>query len=511
MDLPRLLDDLGPDLYRANAFAVTGLGVDATARDVRRLNERARVLERVGGSAAGDGGAAPPLLPFLGRPEPAERQAAVQRLRDPVRRLVDEFFWFWPAAEEGPDPAMAALRRGDMDEAERIWTGRGGPAAAHNLAVLLHARALDGDGLDGRLWQRSLTRWRALLEDDEVWRLLEGRAHRLNDPRLRLDTASRFRAELPAALLSLTARLAAAALRDGRRTVAVRLLQGLRPLLRAQQGSALPPDLFEDALRRLLEPEAARIRALGDTAEQRARSEPESADRVADRLLADTAAPLELLEAALEPGHPAPAGARDGIADQVLNCMIAYANRTGDWDTAERLTERAREVAATGATRSRVEENLEIVKGNLVYGRCWFCRERPPSEAHTFKRNMFGNVQHQPAGYGYGATRVTWQHGTVEVPRCAECRKSHLYRSHIPAGARGGLLAVLGTAALFLLLGGGPVFLAWLAAAAAVVVLLVPAQFGLPPAQKEHMQEFPVVKERLAEGWQFGERPPGVN
>ncbi|MFI6516719.1 hypothetical protein ACIBF1_14255 [Spirillospora sp. NPDC050679] len=508
MDLPRLLGDLGPDLYQANAFAVTGLGVDATARDIRRLNERARVLERVGGSAADGGDAVAPVLPFLRRPEPAERQAAVQRLRDPVRRLVDEFFWFWPTAEGGPDPAMAALRSGDMDEAERIWTRQGGPAAAHNAAVLLHLRALQGDGLDGGLWQRSLSSWRALLDDDAVWRLLEGRAQRLNDPRLQLDTARRFRAELPAALLSLNARLAAAALRDGRRAAAVRLLESLRPVLRAQRAT-LPPDLFEDALRRLLEPEAARIRSLGDTAEQRARSAPESADQVADGLLADTAAPLELLEDALEPGHPALAGAHDEIANQLLNCMIAYANRTGDWDTAERLAERAREIAVTGATRSRVQENLEIVKGNLVYGRCWFCQERPPSEAHTYKRAMFGNVQHQ-AGYGYGATRVTWQHGTVEVPRCQECRKLHFYRSRRPTGFRGVLLALLFAAMVFQIMAGNAGVLPFLALAA-FAVLLPPAQFGLPGDQKERMREFPVVKERLAEGWQFGERPAGVN
>ncbi|WP_067488615.1 hypothetical protein [Actinomadura hibisca] len=508
MDLPRLLEDLGPDLYQDNAFAVTGLGVDATARDIRRLNERARVLERVGGSAAGNGGAAAPLLPFLRRPEPTERQAAVQRLRDPVRRLVDEFFWFWPTAEGGPDPAIAALRRGDVDEAERIWSEQDTPTSAHNMAVLLHARALEGDGLDGRAWQRSLTWWRALLNDDGVWRLLEGRAHRLNDPRLQLDTARRFRAELSAALLSLNARLVVGALRDGRRSDAAQLLGSLRPVLRAQQ-TTLGPDLFEDALRRLLAPETARIRSLGETAEQQARSAPETADQVADRLLTDTAAPLGLLETALLPDHPALAGARDGIANQVLNCMIAYGNKTGDWTTAERLAERARQIAVTSATRSRVEENLEIVKGNLTFGRCWFCQERPPSEAHTFKQNMFGNVQYVP-GYA-GSTRVTWNHGTVEVPRCQECRSSHLYRAHIPTGGRGVLLVILAIIEVLLLVNGGPFFLTVAAIVAAVVVLLVPAKFGLPPAQRRHMEGFPVVKDRLAEGWQFGERPPGVN
>jgi flagellar motor protein MotB len=155
------LGEVGPGLYRDNAFRVTGLAVDATPRDIRRRSDRLRMMNRLGTGQDDE----PVLLP-PGEPVDAEAyEQAVQRLRDPVCRLVDELFWFWPVG--GTDPAMDALRRGETDEAARIWRDSSSAVAAHNLAVLTHVRALE----DGGPWERAFAHWRAVVDDDRVtWR-----------------------------------------------------------------------------------------------------------------------------------------------------------------------------------------------------------------------------------------------------------------------------------------------------------------------------------------------------
>src|SRR3712207_3919390 len=88
-----LLEAARPELYRTNAFRVSELPVDA---DGRQLAKRQQVIEL----ASNTGMPVPPgpgrALPLAATPDPDALRDAMQRLRDPERRLVDEFFWFWP-------------------------------------------------------------------------------------------------------------------------------------------------------------------------------------------------------------------------------------------------------------------------------------------------------------------------------------------------------------------------------------------------------------------------------
>src|SRR4051794_7197841 len=80
---------LSPTVYRRNAFRLSGLPVDATARQVRRLGDELRMLARLG--------AAPPvrarLLPVEPSPPPEEIEQALEVIRHPDRRLIEELFW----------------------------------------------------------------------------------------------------------------------------------------------------------------------------------------------------------------------------------------------------------------------------------------------------------------------------------------------------------------------------------------------------------------------------------
>src|ERR1044071_2161250 len=88
----RLMDVAHPNLYRINAFRITGLPTDATPRDVVRQAERLKIAARIGNAPATS--AAP--FPLSPAPEDDDVRGAVDRLRDPERRLVEELFWFWP-------------------------------------------------------------------------------------------------------------------------------------------------------------------------------------------------------------------------------------------------------------------------------------------------------------------------------------------------------------------------------------------------------------------------------
>src|SRR5947209_11611194 len=136
-----------PELYRANAFRIMGLPVDATERSIKRQAERVQLMEKFGGA-----GALRTVGPLPLNPEPGldDIREAIHRLNSPERRLFDEVFWFWPAQTGGDsadDPALAALAKHDLKTATQIWYARAESdehgLATHNVAVLYHAAALD--------------------------------------------------------------------------------------------------------------------------------------------------------------------------------------------------------------------------------------------------------------------------------------------------------------------------------------------------------------------------------
>jgi CheY-like chemotaxis protein len=141
-----LLDTATKDLFRNNAFRITGLSVEATRREEAKHADELKLREELGQSATTHAGAValnpPPTLDQI--------REATGRLKDPEKRLIDEFFWFWPC-EPGsttPDPALEALASGNADAALKIWTANepnpnSGVVATHNIALFWQLRALD--------------------------------------------------------------------------------------------------------------------------------------------------------------------------------------------------------------------------------------------------------------------------------------------------------------------------------------------------------------------------------
>ena len=258
-DYQPLLDVAVPTLYRSNAFRITGLQIDASARDLAWRSERLRTDEPLGAAALRSESA----LPLDPAPGGEAIREALQRLRDPEHRLVEELFWFWRMdATAREDPALEALTAGDTTTAVQIWREHGG-IGAHNLAVLFHATALDLDLSSeplkadaqrrrDRCWRESFSSWKTAIDSEEFWSRLTARIPELQDPRLTTGPGRRIRAALPRTLLSISARLAVAAraskAADGAATSTCMSEADSAPRLREALREALAPLRQRDAV-----------------------------------------------------------------------------------------------------------------------------------------------------------------------------------------------------------------------------------------------------------------------
>lgn len=423
------------DVYRVNAFRVTQLPVDATTREIARQTEKLRVLEKLGGVAGAGSG------PLRLEPQPDQHamREALQRLRDPERRLVDELFWFWPQqlGQGQRDESLAALGRGDVMGAARGWLqqereGSESNVSMHNLAVLSHAMALDLEHTQrrgeleeaarkerDRCWPQALKRWRTLLEHEGFWSRLTARIRELDDPRLTTGTVRRMRASLPLALLTINAQLAVQAAEAGQSGEAQRHAEILRE-------SGFATAVVEEALRRALEPVRDRIQTLCKAAEAEGDKDVEHADRVARRLQQQAGPLLEVMDRLLPAGNPMRDGVHDEVALRALGCQIQHGNKTENWKTSKDLLEMTLPMAASESAKGRIQDNLRIVTANLesqqMFGTCFFCKQNKADDAVGIEVKMHGEVVRTPTFQG---TRITWKHGSIKVPRCGECRVAH--------------------------------------------------------------------------------------
>ncbi|MBC7909902.1 MAG: hypothetical protein H7Y30_05350 [Pyrinomonadaceae bacterium] len=354
-----------PELFRANAFRILGLPVNAAERQIKKQAEKVKLVEKFGGVEALKTVGPLPLNPA---PDIDTIREAIHRLRNPEQRILDEFFWFWPIASDAPDDdqALAALAAGDIKSATEIWYQQADQAgnqgvAGHNLAVLYHATALDLEyipevkplseslrKLQSAYWREAFTRWRVVLEDNRFWKKLEERIRELDDPRLTPDFASHLRTSLPLVLVSINARLAVQAIEQNENEEAERQRCFMRE-------ASFDDEIMDEALRRAAEPVVDQIRTLCEASPQEAEDDPKRADDVTRRLLAQAGALLDVLDRLLPTGHPLCDATRDEVASVALNCLIPFSQATGNWQVARTLLELTRPYARSSGVRERID------------------------------------------------------------------------------------------------------------------------------------------------------------
>ena len=375
-----LMNACTPLVYRRNFFRITGLAVDAAPRTIRRRVDDLKHAEEHG-DADQEHGHAFALIP---PPDLEQIREAARRLQDPERRLIEEFFWFWPTEWNNVDgdAALAAISRGEKRKAVEIWIAGLGVGhnvkvvvAKHNLAVMYQMLALDyeHDALDSDLSEKGLTKssgywrecfrfWEELTEDETFWSFLAGRIRMLNEPQLTTGFARRMRKSLPGAMDKINAMLAMRYFESGKLALAERQIIYMQDTHRGL-------DNVPETLARITQPLKTRVQSAAQNATAAASREPESAANIAREMLLVVAEPLRVIKLILPSDNHERVDLCDSVAEACLKCIFAYARETEDWTVSLEILDGALAVAASTDMVNRISENRATVSRNLLWGR----------------------------------------------------------------------------------------------------------------------------------------------
>lgn len=191
-----------------NPFRLFGLRVDLTSKELDHAIKDLRVQMEFGAEL--------PHAFALGTVEASTLVQANQRLRDPVQRLCDECFWFWPMDMGQQDAALDLIANGDKAGAKAAWKEivdhpDWGPIAAHNLAILgLYESFDDSTELAG-----VGTNAKNFLDSPACVNRLKARLRSIDDPRLPRNSAPAIMAEVRRAMTANQVRIALDRLTQG--------------------------------------------------------------------------------------------------------------------------------------------------------------------------------------------------------------------------------------------------------------------------------------------------------
>ena len=208
------------DALRANPFRLANARVDSTSRELNRALNTLKVKVELGDE---------PGHTFA--PDTADadmvRQAA-ERVKDPVKRLADECFWFWPLEAGEKDAALDSFEAGNPMEPISIWQqmsphGTWGPIAKHNLGLVSLLDAMEKTEAFlrrspqaprpetlGAAWIEMANNFDELTDSFPVEDYLRARIRALEDPRLSPRDATHVQLALPEAVARQAAQAALA-------------------------------------------------------------------------------------------------------------------------------------------------------------------------------------------------------------------------------------------------------------------------------------------------------------
>jgi len=369
-----LLDAANLNIYRENLFRITGLPVDATAKEIARHADKLKQMEELGYGEQANTAA------FALDPPPTVDQIreAMQRLKEPERRLIDEFFWFWPRTfgESANDPAIQALCEGDMEKAYEIWeTEESKPArgfiANHNIAVMLHLVALDWtlyqisaevdpakeEKIRG-YWKDSFKRWEKIPSDDRLWDAVMTRIRSVDDPRLTTGFGRRFADTLPAALDKINAEAGLKFAEQGR-------LEWARTHVQFMHETHQGLDNVAKTAEMVLAPLRKRVTQHIKTARETTKKDPKKGGEAA-KLLVDECGRLHFL---YELFHAKDAHQKTELFDEVaaasVDCVVAYQQATSDNRLFVEVLRATMSLATAVDVRERIKTNLAIGEENI--------------------------------------------------------------------------------------------------------------------------------------------------
>lgn len=373
-DCKPLIEAATKELFRNNAFRITGLPVDSTAREIGKHADKLKMMEELGHGASAHTAA------FALKPPPTIDQIrdAIQKLKDPEMRLVDEFFWFWPEefGKSASDPAIQALVAGDGETAMKIWASKetnptDGVVAMHNVAVLWHLTALEWENYTSRgeldkdrqekienYWRNAFKRWERLAVDDFLWEKVNARIRQIDDARLTTGFVRRMRASLPYALDKINAGLALHYAEAKQMDLARVHIQFIR---NKNQNS----DNLEKVTELVLAPATARVREQIQRAKQAADQNPGTADQAARNLI-ELALPLvEIFNLFFGKENELRNDIFDEVAATCNRIQVAYHKATNDENTSLAILNSVLPLATSSELKQQIEENIKTLKNFL--------------------------------------------------------------------------------------------------------------------------------------------------
>lgn len=356
------------DLYQKNIFRITGLPVDASAKDIAKQAQRLQMLEEMGGTSQ----AAFATIPA---PTADEIRDALARLKEPEHRLIDELFWYWPEefGKSKQDEAIQAVLIGDGEKAFALWTQREqsgtSTVARHNLAVLFHMYALDwtnhhiDPGREEKIksfWRDSAERWQNLHDADPMWDVLKERVRTVDDHALTTGFVRRMRHVLPQALTHIHAGAALKFAMQGRMDWAEFHVDAMRQILPGQQG-------LERTVERVLEPTRKRLKQQVNTAREQSLKAPAEGPQIATELMTQSTPCMVLYDLLLGSHSAQRQDLFDEVADTVLSILVKYRKGPHSDETIIALLGRAVGFASGHSVRDELTRATSIIKGDLSF------------------------------------------------------------------------------------------------------------------------------------------------
>jgi hypothetical protein len=369
-----LLGQAGLDLYRENAFRVTGLAVDASTKEIARHADKLKIMEELGQRDA-----APPSAFPLNPPSSVDQiRDAIRRLRDPEKRLINEFFWFWPltVANSVSDPGIQALTRGDPAKAFAIWKeGEGSPEtgfiATHNIAVMCHLMAVEWtlyqaagtvDSAQGNeiltYWSEALTRWRKIARSDQFWDAVRARIRSIDDFRL----TTGFEREIRESLLDVLSTINAEAALEFAEQQRLDLASSHLRLARETQQD---PDKFARIAQQVLASALTLLKQQIESARQRTRTHASEALIASHELLKQAHHTLSLVTLFFGEASEVHHELSDEIANVCNQLQVSYHNTTGDHEACIATLQTILPLATSPELRQQIDKNIRTLSGLL--------------------------------------------------------------------------------------------------------------------------------------------------
>ena len=445
------------DLYEHNPFNVLNLPVSATAKDIRRRREDIEASFDAG-TEADEFRDILPLNEGRKPPTREEVEDLFAALKAPEKRITYSLFWFWPEGE-----TSSRRRSSNPNEAYqhedtiRRWEDYAishrqseSMVERHNLAVSHHLRSLSAErnGLRSaslpqvdKDWHDAIGWWNGLATDADFWHAVSERVSALGDPRLDYRLARSLRDQFAFAFDQINVELAIDYAKKDREADAKRQVTYMKL---SQPGTDDVEGTFDDAFAGLLRQTEAMVNAALDEA----KANPTEGLRQADTILAQTDEPLRVSRIVLEKGSSIRETIVSTIFGGVRGCLIAYGNKTEDWDECLKLSEKLKDIAETEEQLKQVDEDKRIIQENKnaldIQTHCWFCKQKlDDCNRDDYSVSLYGNLHtyHRPHGVvsskidydkiaydNFG--KVFFSTKSINIPCCKQCHKNAKIGSH---------------------------------------------------------------------------------